>query len=151
MANYAANLSFLFTEWSFEDRFDVARDAGFKAVEFSFPQNTTSAEIAEHLRRTGLQQVLATVPLCPGSKGVAVLPGRAGDFRADFSRGPEYAVEAGCPLLHVLSGVVELVEYANSSGQFMENMSWAIEESARYGVKPVIEAINQVSVPGYFI
>ena len=151
MIKYAANLSLLFTEWSFEDRFSVARDAGFEAVEFSFPRDMTAAEIAENLRRTGLQQVLATVPLRPGSKGLAAQSGKAGDFREDFHLGLEYAVEGGSPLLHVLSGVVEQKNYALSSGLFVDNMRWAIEEATRHDVKVVIEAINQTSVPGYFI
>jgi hydroxypyruvate isomerase len=151
MIKYAANLTLLFTEWSFEDRFSAARDAGFEAIEFSFPRDMAAAEIAESLRRTGLQQVLATVPLRPGSKGLAALCGRAWDFREDFNKGLEYAVEGGSPLLHVLSGVVEQTNYAVSSGQFVDNMRWAIEEAARHDVKVVIEAINQMSVPGYFI
>lgn len=151
MIKYAANLTLLFTEWSFEDRFGAARDAGFEAVEFSFAPNMAAVDIAERLRRTGLQQVLATVPLRAGSKGLAALCGRAGDFREDFNLGLEYAVEGGSPLLHVLAGVVEQANYAVSSGQFVENMRWAIEEAARHDVKVVIEAINQMSVPGYFI
>ncbi|WP_350600913.1 TIM barrel protein [Pseudomonas sp. 65/3-MNA-CIBAN-0223] len=151
MIKFAANLSLLFTEWSFEDRFCAARDAGFEAVEFSFPRDMTATEIAEILRRTGLQQVLATVPLRPGSKGLAAQSGKAGDFREDFSLGLEYAVEGGSPLLHVLSGVVEQKDYAVSSGLFVDNMRWAIEEANRHHVKVVIEAINQISVPGYFI
>jgi hydroxypyruvate isomerase len=151
MIKYAANLSLLFTEWSFEDRFSAARDTGFEAVEFSFPRDMTATEIAEILRRTGLQQVLATVPLRPGSKGLAAQSGKAGDFREDFSLGLEYAVEGGSPLLHVLSGVVDQSNYAVSAGQFVDNMNWAIEVAARHNVKVVIEAINQTSVPGYFI
>jgi len=151
MIKYAANLTLLFTEWSFQDRFSAARDAGFEAVEFSFPRNMAAAEIADNLRRTGLQQILATVPLRPGSKGLAAQSGKTGDFREDFNLGLEYAVEGGSPLLHVLSGMVEQTNYAVSSGQFVDNMNWAIEEAACYDVKVVIEAINQVSVPGYFI
>jgi hydroxypyruvate isomerase len=151
MIKYAANLTLLFTEWSFEDRFSAARDAGFEAVEFSFPRDMAAAKIAEKLHRTGLQQVLATMPLQPGSTGLAAQSGRAVDFRKDFNLGLEYAVEGGSPLLHVLSGVVEQTNYAVSSGQFVDNMNWAIEEAARHDVKVVIEAINQISVPGYFI
>ncbi|VVN71421.1 hydroxypyruvate isomerase family protein [Pseudomonas fluorescens] len=151
MIKYAANLTLLFTEWPFEDRFSAARDAGFEAIEFSFPRDMAAAEIAENLRRTGLQQVLATVPLQPGSKGLAAQSRKAGNFRKDFNLGLEYAVEGGSPLLHVLSGLVEQSNYAVASGQFVDNMNWAIEEAARHDVKVVIEAINQISVPGYFI
>ncbi|WP_218176652.1 hypothetical protein, partial [Pseudomonas costantinii] len=71
--------------------------------------------------------MLATMPLQPGSKGLAAQSGKAGDFREDFNLGLKYAVEGGSSLLHVLSGVVEQTNYAVSSGQFVDNMNWAIE------------------------
>ncbi|URM25830.1 TIM barrel protein [Pseudomonas frederiksbergensis] len=151
MIKYAANLSLLFTELPFEDRFDAACDAGFEAVEFSFPQGLPAVAVAKHLDRTGLQQVLATVPLRPGSKGLAALVGRTGEFKDDFLRGLEYAISGNSQLLHVLSGIVDNTGYEASCRKFEENMSWAIEEAGRYKIKLVIEAINQVSVAGYFI
>ncbi|QBZ89195.1 hydroxypyruvate isomerase [Pseudomonas viciae] len=151
MVRFAANLSLLFTEFSFEDRFDAARDAGFGAVEFSFPQGISAVAVAKHLHRTGLQQVLATAPLRSGSKGLAAVASRTGEFRDDFLRGLEYAVAGNSPLLHVLSGVVDSASYEVGCSGFEENMSWAIEEAGQYRVKLVIEAINQISVPSYFI
>lgn len=151
MIKFAANLSLLFTELAFEDRFDAARDVGFEAVEFSFPQELSAVTVAKHLHRTGLQQVLATVPLRPGSKGLAALAGRTGEFKDNFLWGLEYAVAGNSQLLHVLSGIVDNASYEVACSRFEENMNWAIEEASRYKIKLVIEAINQVSVAGYFI
>ena len=151
MIRYAANLSLLFTEWPFDDRFDAACDAGFEAVEFSFPLGSSAINVVENLRRTGLRQVLASVPLRPGGKGLAAIAGQATESKDDFLLGLEYAVAGGSPLLHVLSGVVDLASYEVSCEVFEERMSWAIEQAARLNVKLVIEAINRISVPNYFI
>lgn len=151
MIKYAANLTLLFTEWTFKDRFSAARDAGFKAVEFSFPKDVSPREVADELRRTGLRQVLATAPVRQGTKGLAALPGRASDFRDDVIRGLEYAVEAKSPLMHVLSGVVDPSKYETCCEVFSENMHWAVEAAERYEIKIVIEAINQHALPNYFI
>lgn len=151
MIRYAANLTLLFTEWTFKDRFCAARDAGFKAVEFSFPQDISPAEVAGELRRTGLRQVLSTAPVRQGTKGLAASPGRVSDFRDDVMRGLEYALEGNSPLMHVLSGVVDPTDYQACSAVFSENMHWAVEAAGRYDVKIVIEAINQHALPNYFI
>lgn len=151
MIKYAANLTLMFQEWAFLDRFEVARDAGFVAVEFSHPAGTSAPRIADQLRRTGLQQILATVPIQPGTKGLAAVVGREAEFRDDFLIGLEFAVIAQSPFLHVLSGVVGQSELAASSGQFICNMEWAIEQAAKEKIQIVIEAINQTSIPGYFL
>ncbi|PMX03081.1 hydroxypyruvate isomerase [Pseudomonas sp. FW215-R2] len=151
MIKYAANLTLLFTEWPFKDRFSAARDAGFNAVEFSFPHDISPIKIAEELRRTGLCQVLATAPVRHGTKGLAASPGRGGDFRDDVMRGLEYAIEGKSPLMHVLSGVIDPADYEMCRGIFAENMHWAVETAERYEIKIVIEAINQHALPNYFI
>ncbi|MFL6969921.1 hydroxypyruvate isomerase family protein [Pseudomonas alvandae] len=151
MIKFAANLSLLFTEFPFEDRFNAARDAGFEAVEFSFPQGISAVTVAKYLHRNGLQQVLATVPLRRDSKGLAALAGQTREFKNDFLRGLDYAIAGNSQLLHVLSGIVDNASYETSCRKFEENMSWAIEEAGRYKIKLVIEAINQVSVADYFI
>jgi len=151
MLRFAANLTMLFSELPFVDRFGAARDAGFRAVEFSCPPSVAAKDIAKYLRMHDLRQVLATVPLRPGSKGFAAMPRQQSAFRDDFQRGLEYATEAGCPLLHSMSGTVEPQLYQEASKYFDENMRWAMEEAESCGVKIVIEAINQTDVPGYFI
>ncbi len=151
MINYAANLTLMFQEWSFLDRFEAAREAGFEAVEFSFPADIPANQVRAQLERTGLCQVLATARLQPGSKGTAAVHGQQSRFREDFRIGLEYAVEAKSPLLHVLAGTVVRSDLAASCGQFISNMEWAIQHAATENVRVVIEAINQNSVPNYFI
>lgn len=151
MIRFAANLTLLFTEWTFKDRFIAARDAGFDAVEFSFPQDISPTEVAKNLRHTGLRQVLATAPVRQGTKGLAASPGRVNEFRDDVMRGLEYAIEGKSQLMHVLSGVVDSTDYDACCGVFSENMHWAVEAAGRYEIKIVIEAINQHALPNYFI
>jgi len=151
LIKYAANLTLMFQEWAFLDRFEAARDAGFKAVEFAHPSGVTAERIAEQLRRTELHQVLATMPVPPGTKGLAAVIGQQAKFRDDFRVGLDYAALTQCPLLHVLSGVVGQSELAASAGQFICNMEWAIEQAAQKNIRVVIEAINQISIPDYFV
>lgn len=151
MVRYAANLTLMFQEWSFLDRFEAARDAGFQAVEFGFPTGFEAQRIADQLKRARLHQVLATVPLRSGSKGLAAMPGQQKSFREDMKRALEYAAAAQSPLLHVLSGVAEQPDQVSSDHRFRRNMEWALEQASKANVRLVIEAINQRSVPGYYI
>ncbi|VEI67178.1 Hydroxypyruvate isomerase [Serratia fonticola] len=109
MPKFAANLSMMFTEHSFLDRFDAAAAAGFKAVEFLFPYDYPADLLAEKLQQNGLQQVLFnTAPgdVGAGEWGLAALPGREQDARADIDRALEYAIALKCPNVHVMAGVV---------------------------------------------
>lgn len=151
MIKFAANLTMMFQEWSFLDRFEAARDAGFRAVEFSFPTDVSIERITRQLDCTGLRQALATVRLQPGSKGLAAIAGQHQRFREDFRAGLEYAAAAGSPLLHVLTGTVERSDVAASCGQFLSNMEWAITQAESMKICLVVEAINQHSIPNYFI
>lgn len=151
MVRFSANLTLMFQEWVFADRFSAARDAGFEAVEFSHPQGVSAESVANLLHRNDLVQVLATAPVIAGTKGVAAISGREADFGDTLRQGLEYACAAKAPLLHVLTGAVDQIHYASSCGRFVDNMEWAVEEAGRYGVQIVIEAINQKAAPGYFI
>ncbi|MBB3240129.1 hydroxypyruvate isomerase [Pseudomonas sp. Tn43] len=151
VVQFSASLTLMFQEWVFADRFAAARDAGFEAVEFSHPQGMSAERVAGLLRQNDLIQVLATAPVIAGTKGVAAVIGREADFRDALEQGLEFASIATAPLLHVLTGVVDQTHYASSCGRFVDNMQWAVEEARRYDVKIVIEAINQMAVPGYFI
>ncbi|SQJ24069.1 Hydroxypyruvate isomerase [Serratia rubidaea] len=109
MPKFAANLSMMFTELPFLDRFAAAADAGFKAVEFLFPYDYPAEQLAEQLCQHGLQQVLFnTAPgdAAAGEWGLAALPGREAEARADIDRALEYALALGCPNVHVMAGVV---------------------------------------------
>ena len=101
MVKFAANLSFLFTELPFLDRFEVAAEAGFKAVEYLFPYDFEPAEIAARLRANGLTQALFNLPPGDwekGERGLAGLPGREADFEAALSKALSYADATGCTL-----------------------------------------------------
>lgn len=151
MARFAANLSMLFTELPFVDRFAAARDAGFEGVEFAFPQGHSAQQIGQLLMLNGLQQVLANLPLEPGSKGLAAQIGRGAQFRQDFKLGLEYAVASGCEVLHVTTGTCSASQRQRGSAQFYQNISWALDQARVYGVELVLEAINQQDVPDYYV
>jgi hydroxypyruvate isomerase len=151
MLQFAANLSFMFNEWDFADRFGAAADAGFKAVEFGSHLDLSAQRIATLLDCHGLTQALANMPMAASSKGLAAVAGQQGQFRIDFHTGLEYAVAAKAPLLHVTAGVVGAAEHESAQGVFAENLQWAIEEAAAADVVVVVEAINQTAIPGYFI
>jgi hydroxypyruvate isomerase len=147
----AANISLMFTEWSFAERFAVARDSGFDAVEFMFPEGLSADEVASLLERNTLKQVLANVPLQAGSKGLAAVVGQERNFRADFVMGLHFASVCGVPLIHATAGIVDPADLTSASDVFRKNVSWAIEAARKEGIAVVVEAINQTAVPNYFI
>jgi hydroxypyruvate isomerase len=151
MLRYAANISLMFNEWSFADRFEAAATAGFKAVEFMPPVDLAPERLAGLLQRNQLTQALANVPLAAGSKGLAAVPGQQLQFRADFAVGLAYATAANASLLHVTTGVVAAADYDQAATVFRENLSWAMDKAGEVGIKLVVEAINQHAVPGYFV
>ena len=109
MPRFAANLSMLYGEHAFLDRFAAASADGFKGVEYLFPYDFPAAEIAQRLRDHGLQQVLFNAPpgdWAAGERGLACLPGREAEFRKGFARALEYAEALGCPRIHVMAGLV---------------------------------------------
>nr|WP_269137399.1 TIM barrel protein [Pseudomonas sp. PGPR40] len=141
----------MFTEWSFSDRFEAARDAGFEAVEFMFTKGFSADEIATLLERNNLKQVLANMPLRTGTKGLAALEGEQLNFKSDFLSGLHFAAICKAPLIHMTAGVVDRQNYKLACEVFKANTSWAVEKAANIGITVVIEAINQVSVPNYFV
>lgn len=151
MLRYAANISLMFNEWSFADRFEAAASAGFKAVEFMPPVDLAPERLAGLLERSQLTQALANVPLATGSKGLAAVPGQQTRFRADFALGLDYAKAANAPLLHLTTGAITASEYDQAAHVFRENLSWAMDKASEAGIRLVVEAINQHAVPDYFI
>ena len=108
MPRFAANLSMMFNEVPFLDRFDAAAKAGFKAVEFLFPYEYPAAELRARLDGAGLQQVLFNMPpgdWAGGERGMACLPGRVGEFRDGVMRALDYAAVLGSPLIHCMAGL----------------------------------------------
>jgi hydroxypyruvate isomerase len=155
MPRFAANLSMMFTEVPFLDRFARARAAGFEAVEFLFPYEFAAAEIARRLQENGLGQVLFNAPpgdWAAGERGVAALPGRQAEFRDGIRKALDYCAALSCPRLHVMAGLTPAgVPRDTLLATYAVNLAWAAEECARAGVKPIIEPINHRDIPGFFL
>lgn len=155
MPRFAANLSMMFGEIPFLDRFAAARKAGFEAVEFLFPYEHPAAELATRLKDNGLAQVLFNAPpgdWTKGERGMAALPGRQGEFRDAIRIALDYAAALECPRLHVMAGLAPAgVAHDTLTATYGANLAWAAEECAKIGVKPVIEPINHRDIPGFFL
>ncbi len=155
MPRFAANLSMMFNELSFLDRFDAARKAGFEAVEFLFPYEHPAAELRRRLDANGLVQALFNMPpgdWSKGERGLASLPGRQAEFREGVKQALDYAAALGCPLVHNMAGVVPPeVSPVTAGAVYAANLAWAAEQAQPAGVKVVIEPINHRDIPGYFL
>ena len=155
MPRFAANISMMFNEAPFLDRFAAAAKAGFKAVEFLFPYEFAAADIAQRLKDNGLQQVLFNAPpgdWTKGERGMAALPGRGAEFRENIKKALDYATVLSCPRLHVMAGLAPVgVPRDALLSTYAANLAWAAEECAKAQVKPVIEPINHRDIPGFFL
>jgi len=148
---FAANLSWMFKEWSFVDRFAAAADAGFRAVEYLFPYELSPDEIARLLSRHGLKQVLFNMPpgdWAAGEKGTACLAGRQDEFLAGVEIALTYARASGTPRLHLMSGIgsgdAALAAYRDA-------VAWACDTVAADGIDILLEPINSRDVPGFLM
>ena len=155
MPQFAANLSMLYAELDFLDRFEAAAQDGFKAVEYLFPYAYPSRELAARLRANGLQQVLFNVPpgdWDQGDRGLACLPGREAEFRRGIAQALDYAAALNCPRLHVMAGLMPVgVERDALRSTYVANLCWAAEQAARQGVDVLIEPINTRDMPRFFL
>jgi len=155
MPRFAANLSMMFNEVPFLDRFALAAKAGFKGVEFLFPYEHPAAEIAQRLKDNGLQQVLFNAPagdFAKGERGMAAIPGKQAAFRESIKLALEYATTLACPRLHIMAGLKpEGVAHDTLTAVYGANLAYAAEECAKVGVKPIIEPINHRDIPGFFL
>jgi hydroxypyruvate isomerase len=151
MPKFAANLSMMFTELPFLDRFAAAAKAGFKGVEFLFPYEFPASELASRLKDNGLSLVLFNLPpgdFAKGERGLAALPGREVEFDAAVARALEYAQALACPRLHVMAG---LVHQGASRALYVANLRKAARRAAAAGIDIIIEPINTRDIPGYFL
>jgi len=155
MPRFATNLSMMFNEVPFLDRFALAAKAGFKGVEFLFPYDHPAAEIAARLKDNGLQQVLFNAPagdFGKGERGMAAIPGKQAAFRDSIKLALEYATILACPRLHIMAGLKpEGVAHDTLTAVYGANLAYAAEECAKAGVKPIIEPINHRDIPGFFL
>ena len=152
MPRLAANVSMLFTEHPFLDRFAAAAAAGFRYVEYQFPYLSGAEEVGEAARRAGVQVVLHNLPAgdaAAGERGIACLPGREAEFRAGVERAIEYARAAGCPRLNCLAGLAP-VDRAHAD-TLVANVRYAARRLSEVGVQLALEPINTRSVPGFFL
>ena len=155
MPRFAANLSMLYNDVDFLDRFAAAARDGFKAVEYLFPYAYTPEQLAALLRRHGLQQVLFNAPpgdWDAGERGIACLPGREAEFREGIARAITYAQALQCPRIHVMAGLVpQDVDPATVRATYVVNVRYAAEQAAAHGIQILLEPINGRDMPGFFL
>ncbi len=149
-----ANLSMMYNDVGFLDRFGAAAKAGFKGVEFLFPFDYDPAEIRRRLDDSGLQLVLFNAPpgqWDKGERGTASLPGRQSDFQDGIKRALDYAGVLGNQLLHIMAGIPIGVPPVTAAAIYAANLSWAAEHASKAGIRLVIEPINHRDMPGFHL
>lgn len=155
MPKFAANLSMLYPEHDFLDRFDAAARDGFKAVEYLFPYAFKAEVIAARLQANGLQQVLFNAPpgdWDAGERGMACLPGREAEFKDAIHQALAYAQVLSCPRVHVMAGLVPAgTDRQSLMPTYVANLRWACEQAAPLGIDLLIEPINTRDIPGFFL
>ncbi|MBX5166242.1 MULTISPECIES: 2-oxo-tetronate isomerase [unclassified Rhizobium] len=153
MPVFAANLTMMFNEWAFLDRFDAAADAGFSAVEYLFPYDAAPDAIAERLARNNLQQALFNLPpgdWAAGERGIAALPGRFDALKADVERALDYAAATGVKRLHLMAGIAD-PGGQDASSSYRRSVTYAAGRLAERGIDLLLEPINRRNMPGYFL
>ena len=155
MPRLAANLSMMFNEVPFLDRFAAAAAQGFKGVEFLFPYDFPAADIRKRLDDTGLTQVLFNMPpgdWAQGERGLASLPGRQGEFRDGVKRALDYATALDCQLIHCMAGIPPAdLPFATAAALYAQNVAWAAEQAAAAGRRLCLEPINHRDMPGFHL
>jgi 2-dehydrotetronate isomerase len=155
MPKFAANLTMMFNEVPFPQRFAAAASAGFTAVEFLFPYDHSPQEVAGWLTENGLQNVLFNMPpgdWAAGERGIASLPGREEEFRATVARAIDYAQALGTPRLHAMAGVLpDGADRARHRRIYVDNLRFAARQLAKHGRVLLVEPINTRDIPAYFL
>jgi len=155
MPQFAANLSMLYPELDFLERFEAAARDGFRAVEFMFPYAYEARELGARLKAHGLRQVLFNGPpgdTDRGERGLACVVGRESEFRAGIESALRYAQALECPRIHVMAGLLPAgLERSAVRGTYIANLRWAAAEAAKQGVDVLIEPINTRDIPGFFL
>jgi 2-dehydrotetronate isomerase len=164
MPRFAANLSMMYPDLPFLDRFEAAAKDGFKAVEYLFPYAFPAQELAARLKANGLQQVLFNTPSggmqtdefaqawASGSRGTASVPGREAEFRTGFEQALVYAEALNCPRIHAMVGLrAEGASAEAADATLVSNLQWAAAQAAKVGRDVLVEPINTRSVPGFHL
>ena len=152
MPRFAANLTMMFNEHAFLDRFDAAAAAGFKDVEFLFPYDWPVGQVTERVRRAGVSVVLMNLPAgdwAAGERGLAALPGRAFDVREAFARATPYIHALDTPRVHLMAGIAPNDD--DHWEAYREAVHWCAAGAAELGVDLLLEPINRRDMPGYFM
>lgn len=155
MPKFAANLTMLFNEIDFLDRFQAAAEAGFKGVEYLFPYDYPKEVLAQKLEKFGLTQVLHNLPAgnwAGGERGIACLPDRVNEFREGVDRAIAYAQALSCKQINCLSGIVPAGACQNTAHRtFVDNLRFAADKLKAAGIRLLIEPINTYDIPGFFL
>lgn len=153
MPRFAANLTMMFNEWEFLDRFAAAADAGFTAVEFLFPYDHPPEAIAQKLSLHHLTQALFNLPpgdWDAGERGLAALPNRFNELKKSTEIAIRYATATGTKRLHIMSGLANRDDN-NAKTAYRKSIRWAGEQLAKENIELLIEPINHRNMPGYFL
>ena len=155
MPKFNANLTMMYNEVEFLDRFERAANSGFKGVEFLFPYAYSKEEIAERLQKHGLELVLHNLPAGvwdAGERGIAVLPGRVGEFQEGVGQAIEYAKALGCRQLNCLVGKTpQGLSQDKIEGTLVDNLKFAAGALEEEGIRLLVEPLNSQDIPGFHI
>lgn len=153
MMKFCANLAFMFTEQPFLERYRLAKEAGFKAVETGFPFNLTEKQVVDAKNAANIQQVLIntfTGDVTKGELGFAAIPGKEQEFKDSIQTTISYAKSLGASKIHIMAGKVADVTDANHS-VYENNLKYATKLLEKENIIGLIEPINQYSVPNYYL
>jgi len=155
MPKFCANLTLLYNEHAFLDRFAAAARAGFRGVEYLFPYDHDKSELAQRLARHQLTQVLHNLPAgnwAAGERGIGCHPGRTQEFQAGVAQAIEYATTLGCRQVNCLAGIrPRHVEPNEARETFIKNLQYAAPRLKDAGIRLLIEAINTRDIPGFYL
>jgi len=155
MPKFAANLSMMFNEVPFLDRFEAAARAGFSGVEFLFPYEYSPEEVAGKAKEAGVQIVLFNMPAgnwAAGERGLTGLPGREQEFRDNVAKAVTYAKALGVPRIHAMAGIAPAgADQAACKATLIANLKYAAAELAKHDLTLLLEAINTRDMPGFLV
>ena len=155
MPRFSANISMLFKELEFPERFEAAARAGFKAVEIQFPYAWDKGQLARIAQHVGVEVVLINIPAGDpgkGERGIGCLPARVAEFREGVAKAIEYSEALGCKQMNCLAGVAPPdVQVAKLHETYVWNLRYAAVELARHGMTLLVEPINTQTIPGFYL
>jgi hydroxypyruvate isomerase len=154
MLRFDANLTWLFQEKPFSDRFAAAANSGFTGIEILFPYDHSASEIRAALQSNGQELVLMNAPpgdFDAGERGLAAIPGREKDFRETFSKALDYAETLDCKRIHVMSGITRGSNQTEADRTLLTNLEYALHMVENSGITILIEPINTRDFPGYYL